>query len=110
MDKAAMIVEGEIDALTREKCACDLVAPVAVGSTGGSRRTRWIARLALPPCVLVAYDNEPDKGDVAAKYWLEALQNAKRWRPYWNGANAMATDGAHVWRWMEGGRGQEVFA
>lgn len=105
MDKPAVLTEGEIDALTIEQVACDLVTPVATGSTHGSRRTRWLARLALPPRVLVAYDNEEDRGDEASKYWLGALSNAKRWRPYWEDANAMAQDGASVRRWIEAGLG-----
>lgn len=106
MDKPAVLTEGEIDALTIMQNAEDLVAAVATGSTGGSRRTRWLGRLALPPRVLVAYDNEVDKGDEAAKYWLDALSNAKRWRPYWEDANAMARDGANVRHWVQIGLGQ----
>ncbi len=101
--KPVVLVEGEIDALTIEQHAGDLVNGVATGSTGGARLVRWIGRLALVPVVLVGYDNEPDKGEKAAAYWLDALPNARRWRPYWNDVNAMAQAGADVRSWVEAG-------
>jgi hypothetical protein len=66
----------------------------------------WIARLALCPLVLVAFDAEEEKGDKAARYWLGVLDNAVRWRPYWEDANAMAQDGVDVRGWIEAGVGQ----
>ena len=57
-DKPAILVEGEIDALTLGQQAGDLVVPVATGSTEGSKRPRWIGRLALCPLVLVSFDAE----------------------------------------------------
>ncbi len=101
--KPVVLVEGELDALTIEQHAGDLVNGVATGSTCGARLVRWIGRLALVPIVLVAYDNEPDKGEKAAAYWIDALPNARRWRPYWNDVNAMAQDGADVLSWVKAG-------
>ena len=98
----AMLVEGELDALTIAQEAGDLVAPVATGATGGARRTRWIARLALCSVVLVAFDAD-DPGEAASAYWLEILDNARRWRPYWEDANAMAQAGADVRAWVAAG-------
>jgi hypothetical protein len=98
--RPAILVEGELDALTIKQHADDLVTPVATGSTGGARRTRWIARLALCSLVLVAFDAEEDKGDKAARYWINVLSNARRWRPYWDDANAMAQAGADVRAWI----------
>jgi len=95
----AMLVEGELDALTIAQEAGDLVSPVATGATGGARRARWIARLALCSVVLVAYDADAP-GEAAAAYWLELLPNARRWRPYWEDANAMAQAGADVRAWV----------
>ena len=103
-DRPAVLVEGELDALTITQHAGDIVTAVATGSTGGARRTRWIARLALPPLVLVAYDAD-EGGDKAAKYWLSVLAKAKRWRPFWGDANAMAQDGADVRAWLAAGVG-----
>lgn len=100
----AVIVEGEIDALTI--CQADYTA-VATGSTHGARRTRWIARLSTASTVLVAYDND-DAGNGAAAYWLEVLPNAKRWRPYWSDANQLQQDGVSVAAWIAAGLGAEI--
>jgi len=68
--------------------------------------------LCLCPRVLVAFDAEVDKGDVAAAWWVRVLPNAQRWRPYgddanaqrWrpygDDANAMAQGGADVRAWV----------
>ena len=103
-NRSAVLVEGEFDALIITQHAGDLVATVATGSTSGARRTRWIAQLALPPLVLVAFDAD-DAGDKAAAYWLRVLTKAKRWRPFWGDANAMAQDGADVRAWLAAGLG-----
>lgn len=97
--KPAILVEGEIDALTLAQVAGDLAAPVATGSTGSGRRPRWIAALAACPLVLVAYDAD-GAGDKAAAWWLGVLANGRRWRPLWGDANAMAQAGADVRGWV----------
>ncbi len=102
--KPAMLVEGEIDALTVQQSAGDLLAVVATGSTGGARGAAWVAQLALCSLVLVAFDND-EAGEKAAAWWLGVLANAKRWRPYWADANAMAQDGADVRAWVDAGLG-----
>lgn len=98
-NQLAVIVEGELDALTI--CQAGFVA-VATGSTHGARRTRWIARLATADPVLVAYDND-DAGNSAAGYWCAALPNAKRWRPYWGDPNQLLQDGASITWWIATG-------
>ena len=98
------MVEGELDALTIEQEAGDLVTAVATGATGGARRMHWLARLALCSVVLVAYDADA-AGEAAAGYWLEVLDNGRRWRPYWEDVNAMAQDGADVRAWVAVGVG-----
>lgn len=100
--RPAALVEGELDALTITQEAGDLVSGVATGSTAGARRLRWIARMATPKRVLVAYDAD-DAGNKAAGFWLDALPNARRWRPYWSDVNAMLQDGASVRAWAEAG-------
>lgn len=101
-DRPAVLVEGEIDAWTVLQCAGDIAAAVATGSTSGSRKTKWVARLTLASVVLVAFDVD-DAGEHAAEYWLEALPNARRWRPYWNDVNTMLQDGADVRAWVAAG-------
>jgi len=97
--RPAVLVEGEIDALTIAQEAGDVAVAVATGSTGGGRHVRWLARLALPPAVLVAYDAD-EPGEKAAGYWLDVVKNAKRWRPYWGDANGLAQEGVNVRNWI----------
>jgi len=101
-DRPAMIVEGELDALTVQQLAGDLVAAVATGSTMGAHRAPWVARLAICSTVLVSFDTD-EAGEKAAAWWLGVLDNAQRWRPFWGDANAMAQDGADVRSWVEAG-------
>lgn len=102
--RAAVLVEGEIDALTIQQFAGDMVAAVATGSTHGARQTKWIARLSLCPTVLVAYDCD-EAGDKAAEYWISHLSNAKRWRPYWSDANQLAQEDVSIQSWIASGLG-----
>jgi len=101
-DRPAMLLEGEIDALTVWQSAKDLVAGVATGSTQRAQRVRWISRLATVPAVLVAFDADKG-GDDGATYWLNALNNAYRWRPFWADANDMARFGVDLRAWVEAG-------
>ncbi len=84
----AVLVEGEIDALTIVQACGGEVAAVATGSTGGSRRTPWVAQLALAPVVLVAFDADA-AGDGAAQWWLDILPRALRWRPPLHDVNTL---------------------
>lgn len=102
--KPIVLCEGVFNALAAQQCAGDLCVSVAAGSTTGARLSQWIARLALAPAVLVAFDNDANEaGDKAALYWLGVLPGARRWRPYWGDANDMAKDGADVRAWIEAG-------
>jgi DNA primase len=75
--KPVVLVEGELDALTVQQAAGDQVAAVAAGSTGGARRSVWVAQLALTPVVLVAFDADGNgAGDRAAAWWTNVLPNA----------------------------------
>lgn len=101
-DKPAILVEGELDALTVKQHAGDLITPTATGSTGGSRRARWLARLALCPRVLVAFDAD-QAGEDARQYWLGVLANGKYWRPFWSDANGMQQTGGDLRQWIAAG-------
>ena len=101
-DRPAILAEGELDAITIAQHAGDLATPVASGSTAGARKVRWVARLALSPLVLVAFDADHG-GDQAADYWMRHLDNARRWRPYWEDANRMARDGTDLRAWISKG-------
>jgi DNA primase len=104
-DKPVVLVEGEIDALTVTQVAGDLVAAVATGSTGGARRARWVAQLALAPLVLVAFDADDNgAGHQAATWWLRLLVNGRRLHPVaGKDVNAMHTMGLDVRTWVQAG-------
>lgn len=98
-----VLVEGEFDALAVRQAAHDLACVVALGSTGGARRVRWLARLALCPLVLIATDSDP-AGEQAAGYWIDALgSTARRWRPYLKDCGEMLQAGMDVRGWVEAG-------
>ena len=93
----AVLVEGEIDALTIVQACGEEVAAVATGSTGGSRRTPWVAQLAVTPIVLVAFDTDT-AGDGAAQWWLDILPRALRWRPPLHDVNTLPDpDSVALW-------------
>lgn len=102
--KPAMLLEGEFDVLTVQQYAGDLITPVATGSAQGGRRIRWVAKLALAPLVLVSFDAD-GAGEEASRWWLNVLEDAKRWRPFWNDANTMAQEGGNIRLWVELGIG-----
>jgi hypothetical protein len=129
--KPAVLVEGELDALTVLQACGSEVAVVATGFTTGARRAAWAARLALASVVLVAFDAdplthptpagsypapagshpvpagslldaEPGAGDKAAAWWLHVLPNALRWRPLLHDVNT-APDVEDVRSWVRRG-------
>jgi len=79
-DTPAMIVEGEICAMSVEQECGNLVACVATGSTTRGRLNRWIAELGLASHVLQSFD-EDESGDTGAEYWLKNLKKCMRWSP-----------------------------
>lgn len=101
-EKPVVLVEGELDALSLEQTAGDLIVPAATGSVTGARRARWIATLAIAPLVLLAFDADP-AGDEARHYWLKALPNSQYWRPFWGDANAMHQGDASIRKWVLAG-------
>ena len=101
-DKPAVLVEGELDALTIEQEAGDLIIPCATGSVGGARRARWEAKLLLCPVVLAAFDAD-DAGEDARRWWLKAIPNGRYWRPYFGDVNAMHQKGFDLRAWILAG-------
>ena len=102
-ERAAVLVESELDALAIEQAAGDLVVAVATGGAESAKRVTWRARLALAESVLVAFDLD-DGGDKGAAYWQD-LANAARWRPERHDPGDMLRhDGAlAVRRWIADG-------
>ena len=94
------LFEGEIDSLVASQQSTSIC--VATGSTSWGRSPRMMRLLAACNEVLVAFDANT-AGDKAAHYWLDALDNARRWRPLWQDANDMARDGADLGEWVATG-------
>ena len=99
-DRPVVLVEGEIDALSVMQATG--IPSVATGSTGGSRRQRWVVELTKASSILIAFDSD-EAGEKASGFWYEALPNGKRLRPYWDDANKMLQDGVDLKEWI--GRG-----
>lgn len=74
----AMMVEGELDALSVMQEASDLISIVATGSTTRGRLARWETDLALAKFVLQSFDSD-DAGEEGAQYWLRMLARSMRW-------------------------------
>lgn len=80
-DTPAMIVEGEICAMSVEQECGNLIACVATGSTTRARLNRWVAELGLASYVLQSFD-EDESGDAGAEYWIQNLKKkCVRWSP-----------------------------
>lgn len=100
--KPVLLVEGELCALTANQEAGDLITAVATGAKDSAQAGRWIARLAAAPLVLLAFDAEPDKGDLAARRWAGLLPyNSRRWRPLLKDVNDMHRAGLSVRDWIK---------
>jgi len=104
--KPAMLVEGPMDWLTIAQCAGDLVGVARVG-TSFARRVRWLTLLALCSEVLISLDADA-AGDEGSSYWLDALPNARRWRPYYADPSQMLQDGQDVRGWVLAGLRREA--
>jgi hypothetical protein len=104
--RPALLVEGELNALTVQQEAGDLITPVGTGTTSWARELRWLMRLGACSLVLQGFDadDDPAKGDKAAGWWLDALgPMALRWRAWGNDANAMLQAGGDVRGWVQAG-------
>lgn len=99
--KPVMLVEGEFDALSVYQ-ETDLVTCVATGSASRGRTQRWISLLSQASLVLQSFDNDA-AGDEGAKYWLEILNNAIRWKPWRKDPNEMLQRGQPIASWVECG-------
>lgn len=100
----AVLVEGELDALTIYEAQPKPVkfVPVATGSTNGSRTYQWIAKLALCDRVAIAFDNDL-AGNDHSQWWLKTLPNAYRLAPVGaKDVSDMWTKGANVYKWLRG--------
>jgi hypothetical protein len=96
-----VLMEGVFDALTIDQ-EVEAATAVATGSTSGARASKWRVLLSICRNVLVAFDSGEAGGD-AAKYWVEALPNASRWRPHDHDVNDLHLGGGNLQDWVERG-------
>ena len=99
--KPAMLVEGPIDWLAVAQAAGDLIGVGRVGTTG-AHRVRWLTLLSLCSEVLVSLDADA-AGDAGAAYWIDALPNARRWRPAYADPAQVLQDGGDLRAWVQAG-------
>lgn len=89
-DMPAMMVEGELCALSVQQEASDLINCIATGSTPKGRTAIAAFDLAAASHILQSFDAD-EAGDEAAEYWINRFQEkAMRWRPW---ADEWAEDG-----------------
>ncbi len=105
VDAPLVLCESEFDALSGQQACGELAAFVATGASTRARRDRWLARMGLASCVLVAYDDDPAgpngkrAGDAGAAYWVQMLPHAMRWLPWAHDVNDMLTSGQDLRAW-----------
>jgi DNA primase len=103
--RVVLLVEGEFDAMLSDQVANAAHLPircVATGGVGNARLLRWVSLLSLASRVLVAFDTDKP-GEVASKFWLEALPNARRYMPLCHDVTDMWHAGADIASWLRGG-------
>jgi Toprim-like/Zinc-binding domain of primase-helicase len=94
-----VLCEDAFSALSIYQECDDLVNVVATGGAECGLLTRWIARLACMPVVLIALDADA-AGDKYAAEWLKRLKNARRLRPLLKDANDMLMDSWDLREWV----------
>ena len=105
VDAPLVLCESEFDALSGQQACGELAAFVATGAITRARCDRWLARMGLASCVLVAYDDDPagpngkSAGDAGAAYWVQMLPHALRWLPWAHDVNDMLTSGQDLRAW-----------
>jgi hypothetical protein len=108
-----LLLEGELDCLSCQQEAGDLIAPIGTGSTAKGRTPLWIARLASQAStILLGFDNDEESqaGEKASDEWLEILPNALRWPPLSHDLNDMLREGKDIKKWVARGLGLATMA
>lgn len=102
----AVLVEGEIDALSILAAGVPGVVPVATGTTSWARLMRWVAKLATAERVLLAFDDDENQaGEKAADWWGFVLgRKAQRLKPTRHDVNDMLRAGDDLAAWIGGVR------
>ncbi len=102
VNKPALIVEGEFDALIAQQFAGELCTPLATGGVAKGRGKRWALWIAQAPIVLIAYDADAGgQGETAAKdYWLAHIPHALPWQPWEHDITDMYHAGLDIREWL----------
>nr|MBA2678942.1 toprim domain-containing protein [Ktedonobacteraceae bacterium] len=98
-DLPVVVCEDALSALSIYQECGDLVNVVATGGAECGMLTRWIARLACAPVVLISLDADA-AGDRYAAEWLMRLKNARRLRPLLKDANDMLMGSWDLREWV----------
>ena len=94
-----VLCEDAFSALSIYQECGDLVNVVATGGAECGLLTRWIARLACMPVVLIALDADA-VGDKYAAEWGRRLKNTRRLRPLLKDANEMLMGSWDLREWV----------
>lgn len=99
-----LLTESELDALSAEQEAGDLVAAVATGSSAKALTGRWIGRLLQASHILQGFDDDA-AGEAGAAEWLRILPEGRacRWRPWAHDISDMLKENLPVKLWVEAG-------
>ncbi len=102
--RPALLVESELDALSAQQEAGDLLACLATGSTSKALTPRTLAQLAQAAHILQCFDTD-DAGERGAQEWIQALSSERctRWTPWAHDVNQMLQDRQPVRLWIETG-------
>jgi hypothetical protein len=101
----ALLAESELDALSAQQEAGDLVSCLATGSASKGQQNRLaLARLRTASIVLQAFDDDA-AGEAGAEEWREALPEGRctRWAPLAHDINQMLQEGQPVREWVVAG-------
>jgi hypothetical protein len=98
--RVTVLTEAPLDALSIAQECGDLVNVVATSGVSCGQNHANLARLALMPLVLVAFDAD-QAGDKEAKWWIDRLPNARRLRPFLHDVNDMLVENWDVRVWVE---------
>jgi hypothetical protein len=89
-DKPAMLVEGEIDALSVMQEASDLLSCVATGSSYRGRLEYWRDLLETNARYTLQSFDSDEAGEQGAQYWQSRLPRVLRWpTEHWKDPNAL---------------------
>lgn len=108
-NRAAVIVESELDAIMLAGIAPDLAAVVAMGSSSSKPTAHFLDELRKCAVVLVALDSDR-AGAEAIRWWKENLPSSRRWPvPKGKDPGEAFAAGVDIREWVQAGLPQGWF-